>query len=105
MTALVAAEGSLAEQVASVTTYPIQRRSIEADDKAAVMERVAETLRDAYDDVTAIDGVRVSTADGWALVRPSGTQPLIRITAEAKTESTADDLLAATVDRVEAARE
>ena len=105
LTALVAAEGSLAEQVASVATYPIQRRSIEVDDKTAVMERVAAKLRDAYDDVTTIDGVRVSTADGWVLVRPSGTQPLIRITAEAETETAADDLLAATVDRVEAARE
>ena len=105
LTALVAAEGSLAEQVASVATYPIQRRSIEVDDKTAVMERVAAKLRDAYDDVTTIGGVRVSTADGWVLVRPSGTQPLIRITAEAETETAADDLLAATVDRVEAARE
>ena len=105
LTACVAAEGSLAEQVASVATYPIQRRSIEVDDKTAVMERVAAKLSDAYDDVTTIDGVRVSTADGWVLVRPSGTQPLIRITAEAETETAADDLLAATVDRVEAARE
>ena len=104
LTTLVAAEGSLAEQVASVTTYPIQRRSIEVDDKTAVMERVAEKLRDAYDDVTTIDGVRVSTADGWVLVRPSGTQPLIRITAEAETEDVVDDLIAATVERVEAAR-
>jgi phosphoglucosamine mutase len=104
LTALVAAEGSLAEQVASVATYPIQRRSIEVDDKTAVMERVAAKLSDAYDDVTTIDGVRVSTADGWVLVRPSGTQPLIRTTAEAETETAADDLLAATVDRVEAAR-
>ena len=104
LTACVAAEGSLAEQVASVATYPIQRRSIEVDDKTAVMERVAAKLSDAYDDVTTIDGVRVSTADGWVLVRPSGTQPLIRITAEAETETAADDLLAATVDRVEAAR-
>ena len=105
LTALVAAEGSLAEQVASVATYPIQRRSIEVDDKAAVMQRVAEKLRDAYDDVTTIDGVRVSTADGWVLVRPSGTQPLIRITAAAETENAADELLAATVERVDAARE
>ena len=105
LTALVAAEGSLAEQVASVTTYPIQRRSIEVDDKTAVMERVAAKLRDVYNDVATIDGVRVSTADGWVLVRPSGTQPLLRITAEAETETAADDLLAATVDRVEAARE
>jgi len=105
LTACVAAEGSLAEQVASVATYPIQRRSIEVDDKAAVMQRVAEKLRDAYDDVTTTDGVRVSTPDGWVLVRPSGTQPLIRITAEADTQNEADDLIAATVDRVEAARE
>jgi phosphoglucosamine mutase len=30
--------------------------------------------------------VRVDFEDGWVLVRASGTEPLIRITAEAKDE-------------------
>ncbi len=33
-----------------------------------------------------LDGVRVDLPDGWLLVRASGTEPLIRIYAEARTE-------------------
>ena len=102
---LVATEGSLAAQVGSVDTYPIQRRSIDIDDKATVMARVADEFHEAYDDVTTIDGVRVSTAAGWVLVRPSGTQPLIRVTVEADTDDAAAELLTDAVDRIEAARE
>jgi phosphoglucosamine mutase len=38
--------------------------------------------------------VRVETDDGWFLVRASGTQPLVRLTAEARSEERADELLA-----------
>ncbi|TQQ81009.1 phosphoglucosamine mutase [Halonotius terrestris] len=100
LTALVATDGSLSEQVASVETYPIQRRSIEVADKAAVMERVADDMLAEYDNVATSDGVRAETDTGWVLVRSSGTQPLIRITAEARSEAAAEDLLAAAVDRV-----
>ena len=38
------------------------------------------------------DGVKLNFSDGWLLVRPSGTEPKIRITAEAKTEKRAREL-------------
>jgi phosphoglucosamine mutase len=37
--------------------------------------------------VNDIDGIKLTFTDGWCLVRPSGTEPLIRLTAEAKTEA------------------
>ena len=103
LTALVATAGSLADQVASVAQYPIRRESIEVDDKAGVMNRVADGLAADYEDVTTTDGVRVETDNGWLLVRPSGTQPLIRVTAEARSDDAADTLLADAIDRVDAA--
>ena len=45
------------------------------------------------DDVETLDGVRVGTDDGWFLIRASGTQPLVRITAEARDPGRADELL------------
>jgi phosphoglucosamine mutase len=73
-----------------VPEYPIRRDSVETDEKAAVMDRVRETVLDAYDDVTPLDGVRVDLGDAWFLVRASGTQPLVRITAEARDPDRAD---------------
>ena len=105
LVALVATEGSLAEQVASVIQYPIRRESISVAEKAAIMDRVAEQLTAAYESATTIDGVRVETDEGWLLIRPSGTQSLIRVTAEGDSEEAAEALLAEGVEYVETAQE
>ena len=87
---LVSERGPLSELVGSVDTYPIRRDSVETDEKGAVMGRVREAVLAEYDDVQTIDGVRVDLGDAWFLVRASGTQPLVRITAEARDAARAD---------------
>lgn len=59
------------------------------------MERVREAIEDEYasDRYETLDGVRIEFDDGWILIRASGTQPLIRLTAEAHDEERADELL------------
>jgi phosphoglucosamine mutase len=47
------------------------------------MQRIKQSL-EIMGNVTTIDGIRVDTETGWVLVRPSGTEPKIRITAEAR---------------------
>jgi phosphomannomutase len=37
--------------------------------------------------------VRISLSGGWFLVRPSGTEPCIRITAEAKTKKKLSEIV------------
>jgi phosphomannomutase/phosphoglucomutase len=39
-----------------------------------------------------LDGVKLRYGDGWLLLRPSGTEPLFRIFAEAKTRARAKAL-------------
>jgi phosphoglucosamine mutase len=102
---LVAREGPLADQVAAaVPDYPIRRDAIETDAKAAVMARLTETVRERYDDVETLDGVRVDLGDAWFLVRASGTQPLVRITAEARDADHADAVFDEANSLVEGAR-
>ena len=36
--------------------------------------------------VSNIDGIKLNFEDGWLLIRASGTEPKIRVTAEAKNE-------------------
>ncbi|NEU56512.1 phosphoglucosamine mutase [Halorussus sp. MSC15.2] len=91
---LVSRRGSLDALVGEVERYPLRRGNVETDRKEAVVERVRERAFAAYDDVTTLDGVRVGTDDGWFLVRASGTQPLVRVTAEARSEARTDELFA-----------
>ncbi|HUR67890.1 MAG TPA: phosphoglucosamine mutase [Candidatus Thermoplasmatota archaeon] len=44
------------------------------------------------DRVDRTDGVKVYTSEGWVLVRPSGTEPIFRVYAEAKTPDVAEAL-------------
>ncbi len=53
-------------------------------------------------DVTTVDGFKITLADDtWVLVRPSGTEPKLRVYAEATTDDRVADLLAAGRDLVE----
>ena len=92
LAAIVAAAGSLAELVDALPSYPIRRDSVRTEAKRAVLEQVAETAREQFTDVSTLDGIRVETDAGWFLVRASGTEPLVRITAEAREEADAEML-------------
>lgn len=93
---MVADAGSMRALTDDVETYPLERDSVEVADKGAVMAAVEEAVRGSYgtDEIDDIDGVRVNLDDGWFLVRASGTQPLVRVTAEAREPDSADALLA-----------
>ena len=100
----LAAERSLAERAAAVDTYPIQRDSVEVTDKTAIMGRVHDLVADRYEAAETLDGVRVDLGDGWFLLRASGTQPLVRLTAEAREAGRAETIVAEARDLLEAAR-
>ena len=51
-------------------------------------EVTMDAVREAYSDMeySAVDGVRVRYPDGWYLCRPSNTEPILVMRAEAGTE-------------------
>ncbi|WP_135823784.1 phosphoglucosamine mutase [Halorussus ruber] len=100
---IVSERGSLDDLVADIETYPTKRTSVRTDEKRERMQMVAETLREEYDDVDTRDGIRVEVDGGWFLVRASGTQPLVRVTAEAETDERATELFDRAVELVERA--
>lgn len=85
-------ERDLSEARKTMPTYPGRRRAITVEDNASVMNCLLELYRNTYDidSLNTVDGIRVQHNDGWALTRASGTEPKIRITAEAKDESVLD---------------
>ncbi|WP_121742565.1 phosphoglucosamine mutase [Natronorubrum halophilum] len=102
---LVADRGPLSSLVESVETYPIRRTSVAVEEKDAAMARVRDRVREQYDDVETLDGVSITVDDGWILLRASGTEPVVRATAEARTESRAEQLAADAVAILENATE
>jgi phosphoglucosamine mutase len=80
----LAATEPLADRAGRVDTYPIRRASIETGSKDSIMAAVRERVADIEGDVSTLDGVRVDLGDAWFLLRASGTQPLVRVTAEAR---------------------
>jgi phosphoglucosamine mutase len=102
--AALAAERPLADRATDVETYPIRRTSVEVPDKAAVMDRVREAVAKRDDEVSTLDGVRVDRGDGWFLIRASGTQPLVRVTAEARDSDRAEEVFAEATAILDSAR-
>ena len=70
---------TLKELAADVTTYPQELVNIKVPDKAAAMENA--NLKAI---IAKVEGEM--NGDGRVLVRPSGTEPLLRIMAEAPTK-------------------
>ncbi len=56
-------------------------------DKFALIEKIKEDLKKEYQNLEILDfdGIRFSFNDGWGLIRPSNTEPLITGRAEGKT--------------------
>ncbi|OGO30978.1 MAG: phosphoglucosamine mutase [Chloroflexi bacterium RBG_16_56_11] len=89
--ASIAAEHRLSDLAAAVPSYPLRRGSAPAN--GVVTSRLEEKLMSlAPKKVSKLDGFRLDFPDGWLLVRPSGTEPKIRLTAEARTDARTQQL-------------
>lgn len=70
----------------------ISETNFEVEDKQAVIQRLSEEFTDGEQDW--LDGLTISFKDkSWVNVRPSNTEPLIRLNAEAKDQATLDKLV------------
>jgi phosphomannomutase len=98
-------DGTLAEVRAAlphVLNTPELRFDCDDTRKFTVIEEVAARLRQVGATVSDIDGVRVTTPDGWWLLRASNTQAVLVARAEARDEAGLERLKAALVAQLEA---
>lgn len=84
----------LSELREQYTLYPaIPETNFVVEDKAAAIERVEAAFPDVKPD--HLDGVTLDFGNGsWINVRPSNTEPVLRLNAEAKTQAELDKLVA-----------
>jgi len=88
--------GTLSELKASLPQYSITKMKIglgtlNPDD---VLKRIQDAHRDTGR-ATTIDGLKLDFPDCWVHLRKSNTEPILRIIAEARQKTKADELVAA----------
>jgi phosphomannomutase / phosphoglucomutase len=77
---------TLAEALAGIPRYTLVKEKVACpvELRGKVMERVVSSLTKESSHVVTLDGVKAYLEGGWLLLRPSGTEPLFRVFAEAK---------------------
>jgi phosphomannomutase len=77
---------TLADLSDEIPSYPYEELKFKCLDsiKFKVNEQLETTFLDMGYKVETIDGVKIWLDDGWVLLRPSNTQPVIRMFVEAK---------------------
>jgi phosphomannomutase len=101
--AALVADRELAELRSPIRERPYRKGSVDCPDelKSQVMSALETRLPEAFPhaDLETKHGVRLTRADGsWTLVRPSGTEPYIRIYAESEA---VDEMIDRVTDVVE----
>ncbi len=76
----------LGKWLEEVPQYSNVKLKLDADEKnkKEIMERVLAYAKNKKLDCVTVDGVRINLKNAWVIVRPSGTEPYVRIFAEAK---------------------
>lgn len=73
-----------------------EKRDLSAIGGRAAVPKVLDAVRGAFSggQINDLDGVRVDLPEGWVHVRPSNTEPIVRLIAEADTTEQASALVA-----------
>jgi len=85
----------LSEMVASLPQYPsVYEKNFECPDKRKfrVIENVRRQFKRYGLKTLDIDGVKLIEEDGWVILRASNTEPVIRVSAEARTKEKLEKL-------------
>jgi phosphomannomutase/phosphoglucomutase len=85
------ADECFAKYPVTVTTPEIKIQTTE-EHKFAVMRALTDTGDFGRGSLTDIDGIRVDFDNGWGLIRPSNTSPVLSLRFEADTESALMDI-------------
>ncbi|MFB6204128.1 MAG: phosphomannomutase/phosphoglucomutase [Candidatus Nanohaloarchaea archaeon] len=90
----IASSQDLTEKIESMPEYPVSPE-LRIDCPEEAKQQVVEGIEQRYSDhpTTDRDGVKVEFDDGWALVRPSSTEPKMSVRCEADSEEALDRIL------------
>jgi phosphomannomutase len=101
LAAMAGEKATIAELNSRVPDYEMVKTKFDRGGKnfAEIVDRMRGEFSDARELVSE-DGLKAVFADSWVHVRPSGTEPVVRVFAEAPTRATAQALVDRVWDRV-----
>ena len=88
----MSSEWDIAKEIDAIPKYHVLRESFTCETAWEIVTRLGASI--------PTEGIRITDEDGWCLIRASGTEPKIRITAEGKTLAKAKCLLAMGKERI-----
>ncbi len=77
-----------------IPSYHMIKEKVQGTQEKA--SRIIRQLRKKYSDkgeISLLDGLKISFTDYWVHIRPSNTEPIIRLIAEAKSRDTAEKMI------------
>jgi len=92
MVEIISAGYPISELIAQLPKYYLKRDklAIPPGMKSSIMKRIQEG---SQGDILDIDGIKIVHEDHWILVRPSGTEPILRVTVESKSDTLSQTIL------------
>ncbi|MBM3206156.1 MAG: phosphomannomutase/phosphoglucomutase [Candidatus Staskawiczbacteria bacterium] len=82
---IISSEGKkVSEIISKLSIYSKAEDNFEVEEKEAILEKIKEKYASGKQDF--LDGVTIEYKDWWFNVRPSNTEPLLRLTIEADTK-------------------
>lgn len=100
---ILSEDGALSQLAARVPKYfstPEIRIETTDEKKFKIVDELKKYFKKSYD-VIDIDGVRVDFSNGWGLIRPSNTQPVLVLRFEAETEKRLEEIKKIFFDKLE----
>ena len=82
----------LSDVVDAIRSYDSVKEKIKCKDKARVLQCIEDEVRRERTKADLTDGIKLFRPEGWVLIRASGTEPIIRVFAESRTEAGARKL-------------
>lgn len=89
---VLAAGIDLPHYLSKLPNYHVERKNVEVEDKKQKMKAVKEEIRDRFEPISEIDGVKFTNGDAMVLVRSSGSSSKLRIIVESEKPTTAEEV-------------